>query len=674
MTLGERIDNAEQRTNTNPTERQKLSGNYAKGKVTVKGFQIAIENPVGSVRSGISPNGDRWETEMKNSYGFFTRTLGHDGDPVDVFLGTDFSGDELYVVDQVDPKTRAFDEHKVMFGFTSIEDAKEAYLANYEPGWTGLGAITEVGMEVFRLWLNDYKTTKYPFNRYKNGTKYRNAQQPRTKSIKLEGEVEEDITLADLQKQAGDPNKFEILEVEILSPGGNVIEGLKIMQWLNDLSSEGKIVHTFVTANAYSIASMIMLVANKRFISKHGEVMVHDPMLPTLEYANATELETHAAELRELEALMRELYCAFTGLDEAQIQELMSQETYISPDDAVSYGFADEVVDLEKKKYVMVVKAAEKQKLINMSKTRNALARVIARVQNSDVVNQVYSTMEGPDVEIYQQDPSGYSIGDRTNIEQGEVQLADGTTLVIEDWVITDKKTDIEEKPAEEKPAEEKPAEELTEEELAAKKAEEAAAEEVPGTNVGPAPAKPEEEMTEEEKIAAGLIEKPAAECTEEEMKARIAAETDPEMKAKLEEEMRVALEKKKPSMEEHEREKMASDIEKEMAMKEEMMKTIQALQGEVKKLQATVSELQSEKLMTQVEQLGTKMQGFEKAIDGLNQDNEMVAQAIEALAEGTSSTWQPVARASAKVNKFEGKTIFQQMQARKKEREADKG
>ena len=88
-------------------------------------------------------------------------------------------------------------------------------------------------------------------------------------------------------------------------------------------------------ANAYSIASLIMLSADMRFISKHGEVMVHNPMVPEIEYANANDLQKYVDELRGLESMMYELYQVFTGLGQEQIKSLMDKESYLSPDDSV---------------------------------------------------------------------------------------------------------------------------------------------------------------------------------------------------------------------------------------------------------------------------------------------------------------------------------------------------
>ena len=62
----------------------------------------------------------------------------------------------------------SFDEHKVMYGFPSEQAAREAYLSNYEQGWTGLGAITHVSKEEFKKWIGSSKRKTKPFAEYKS--------------------------------------------------------------------------------------------------------------------------------------------------------------------------------------------------------------------------------------------------------------------------------------------------------------------------------------------------------------------------------------------------------------------------------------------------------------------------------------------------------------------------
>ena len=426
MNNNERLKKAENQTDTILTDAQKESGNYNKGIVELNGFSIVIENPKGSIRSGVDSNGNPWSNEMKFTYGFIEGTIGSDGDEIDVFVGPlldDFSN--VFIVTQIDPSSGLFDEHKVLLGFVNMEEAKEAYLSCYSKNWQGLKNIKGLSLSEFREWLVNKTINK----------NFMEVKVPRIKNIKLEGEVLADVTLPDLIKQAGNLDGFDSLEVEIASPGGDVAEGIYIMMWLDALSESGKEVTTIVTANAYSIASLIMLAANKRKISRTAKVMVHNPMKPELIAVNANDLEVFIKELRDLEKTMYILYKLFTGIEEEKIKSLMDNETYLSADEAIQFGFADEIVDMKQRPDSVAINKPSK---INMKSTLNILNSVIAMVRGSEFVNQLYYDNAGGELEIFQNDPASYSVGDKTSIQEGERILSDGAKITIVDSTITD--------------------------------------------------------------------------------------------------------------------------------------------------------------------------------------------------------------------------------------------
>ena len=161
-----RLFDAEQEVDTNPTEAQKSAGNYKKGHIKIDGYDITIENPKGSERSGVDTNGQPWSVTMNNSYGYIRGTEGVDGDHIDVFLSDNPAGGKVYVIDQMN-EDGSFDEHKVMYGFNSALAAKSAYMKNYSPGWKGLGKATEVSKELFNEWVKSSKRKTKPFAEYK---------------------------------------------------------------------------------------------------------------------------------------------------------------------------------------------------------------------------------------------------------------------------------------------------------------------------------------------------------------------------------------------------------------------------------------------------------------------------------------------------------------------------
>ena len=161
-----RLKNAIDETDTNPSDVQKESGNYKKGHVKFGGYDFTIENPKGSTRSGKDADGKEWKVSMHDTYGYIRGKFGKDGDHLDMFINDDADLDNwhgnVYVVDQKNADG-SFDEHKVMYGFDSEEDAKKAYLSNYSKGWKGLGSITGVSKEDFDKWVDSSKRKMKPF-------------------------------------------------------------------------------------------------------------------------------------------------------------------------------------------------------------------------------------------------------------------------------------------------------------------------------------------------------------------------------------------------------------------------------------------------------------------------------------------------------------------------------
>ena len=159
-TLKQEIYQEGRKADMTPTEGQIEAGNYRKGHVNMHGLNITIETPKGGTRSGTDSDGKTWSITMEHAYGYIRRTTDKDGDSVDVFLGRHPDTELVFVVDQINPATKIFDEHKVMFGFPTKAEAKAGYLANYEEGWKGLGKITPLTMKQFKTWLTDGCQTK----------------------------------------------------------------------------------------------------------------------------------------------------------------------------------------------------------------------------------------------------------------------------------------------------------------------------------------------------------------------------------------------------------------------------------------------------------------------------------------------------------------------------------
>lgn len=133
-----------------PSQAQLEAGNYPKEKRQFRGLTVSIENPAGSVRSGVDRDGHKWRIKMHHDYGYINRSMGVDGDQVDCYIGPDESADTVYVVHQRKAGDwKAYDEDKCMLGFASQEAAIAAYLKHYDDR-RFLGPVTAMPFDEFK--------------------------------------------------------------------------------------------------------------------------------------------------------------------------------------------------------------------------------------------------------------------------------------------------------------------------------------------------------------------------------------------------------------------------------------------------------------------------------------------------------------------------------------------
>lgn len=105
---------------------EKASPNTVKKVVDFQGISIKLDRPKGFIMCGCDDDGNQWTRKYKVDYGFIPKTLGGDGDGVDVFLGPDKKAPDAYWAVQTKPDG-SFDEYKAFLGFTSREAAIGCY-------------------------------------------------------------------------------------------------------------------------------------------------------------------------------------------------------------------------------------------------------------------------------------------------------------------------------------------------------------------------------------------------------------------------------------------------------------------------------------------------------------------------------------------------------------------
>jgi N12 class adenine-specific DNA methylase len=254
---------AEKETDTTPTEKQKEAGNYKKGHVQVGTFNITIENPKGSVRSGIDTEGNKWETTMQNTYGYIRGTEGVDGDHIDVFLSDDidgWNGRKVFVVDQYN-EDGTFDEHKVMLGFNEADAAEAAYFANYDRNWAKKHktVLTGVNLEEFEKWIESSHRKTKAFSEYKS-----------VKTIEGQSSGTQGNRLSEVKSRIEELHK----EQEAAHNRSDILDEARIISEINDLFTEQrKLEQDASSEEATALTDAPYTITPAQYITKRGKVL-----------------------------------------------------------------------------------------------------------------------------------------------------------------------------------------------------------------------------------------------------------------------------------------------------------------------------------------------------------------------------------------------------------------
>ena len=283
LSLANAVAVAEKETDTTPTEKQKEAGNYKKGHVQVGTFNITIENPKGSVRSGIDTEGNKWETTMQNTYGYIRGTEGVDGDHIDVFLSDDidgWNGRKVFVVDQYN-EDGTFDEHKVMLGFNEADDAEAAYFANYDRNWAKKHktVLTGVNLEEFEKWIESSHRKTKAFSEYKS-----------VKTIEGQSSGTQGNRLSEVKFRIEELHK----EQEAAHNRSDIFEEARIISEINDLFTEQrKLEQDASSEEATAPTDAPYTITPAQYITKRGKVL--DMQLVEFQSELRKEVQKHVS-------------------------------------------------------------------------------------------------------------------------------------------------------------------------------------------------------------------------------------------------------------------------------------------------------------------------------------------------------------------------------------------
>lgn len=175
------------------------------------------------------------------------------------------------------------------------------------------------------------------------------------------------------------------ITVHINSVGGSVFDGFAIY---NDLKSHPGKVIVRIEGLAASIASIIAMAGEEIIICQAAMLMVHKPTIDPFWCGamNADDLQREANALTQIEAVLNDIYATRTGLGSTKIQNLIDAETWLTPDTAMTLGFADSIEKTITEKPV-IVQPAYNYLFQNANNNIKAYANSAFKIKNMSTPN-----------------------------------------------------------------------------------------------------------------------------------------------------------------------------------------------------------------------------------------------------------------------------------------------
>jgi len=171
------------------------------------------------------------------------------------------------------------------------------------------------------------------------------AQSDKTGELFLYGDItsskwyDEDVTPKDIDNELKALGDIDTLNVYVNSGGGSVFAGFAIYNMIK--RHKAKVKNAYVDGLAASISSVIPMACGNIYMPKNSMLMIHQPWAGIM--GNSKEFRDMADRLDKIGSQIIEIYKEKTGLDEEKLLEMMDAETWLTADEAIELGFANEL-------------------------------------------------------------------------------------------------------------------------------------------------------------------------------------------------------------------------------------------------------------------------------------------------------------------------------------------
>jgi len=194
---------------------------------------------------------------------------------------------------------------------------------------------------------------------------------------------ESDVSAWGFKQELENLGEISEINIHINSYGGETFQGLAIYNLLKQHKAQ---INVYIDGIAASSASIIAMAGNKIYMPKTALMMIHNCWLWTV--GNSKELRKTADDMDKIAVAYKEAYLSKVNITEDKLDKLLDEETYLTADECIEMGFADEIIELKTNSSINQHANMCLLKLVNKLKQQEKEKTVVIDV-SEETVNKI---------------------------------------------------------------------------------------------------------------------------------------------------------------------------------------------------------------------------------------------------------------------------------------------
>jgi len=138
-------------------------------------------------------------------------------------------------------------------------------------------------------------------------------------------------------------NRYKTQEFNICinSGGGDVLAMIGLINYIKYNNIKFNTINEY---NAYSSASLLSVMGQKRYMYKNSSLLIHSVYIENSMKMNTYNMMKEYGQLKKIEEDMRRIYMEKGKMNEKKLEEIIRKDEIMYYKECIKYGLVDEII------------------------------------------------------------------------------------------------------------------------------------------------------------------------------------------------------------------------------------------------------------------------------------------------------------------------------------------